>query len=295
MKQLIPQKTYYEEVSKIKTVDKTSITIFKNDLSVKRFSEYTTEDQEMIIDELMKWRIYFGILEEPTDVEYVINSQFIVENYPLLNITDLELAKKLSLTGELKIKQSITDISFLKFSPLYIGKILNEYVIYKREAVHKVKAELQKIENQKEIIATPEEKLLTFRQYLVHAFTKKLHAEEFDDSGDSLFYFIQNNNLLDFTEKLIQDSILYGKEHAQRSQFGKSIKSVIGSSNNIEKINFPEVRKKFSRQYICNIWLDQMIEKKNIKLSSKEELKVLYEKINTFLDSITFEMIDSKK
>jgi hypothetical protein len=295
MKQLIPQKTYYEEVSKIKTVDKTSITIFKNDLSVKRFSEYTTEDQEMIIDELMKWRIYFGILEEPSDVEYVINSQFIVENYPLLNITDLELAKKLSLTGELKIKQSITDIAFLKFSPLYIGKILNEYVIYKREAVHKVKSELQKIENQKEIIATPEEKLLTFRQYLVHAFTKKLHAEEFDDFGDSLFYFIQNNNLIDFNEKLIQDSILYGKEHAQRSQFGKSIKAVIGSSNKIEKINFPEVRKKFSRQYICNIWLDQMIEKKNIKLSSKEELKVLYEKINTFLDSITFEMIDSKK
>lgn len=295
MKQLIPQKTYYEEVSKIKTVDKTSITIFKNDISVKRFSDFTTEDQEMIIDELMKWRIYFGILEEPTDVEYVINSQFIVENYPLLNITDLELAKKLSLTGELKIKQSITDIAFLKFSPLYIGKILNEYVIYKREAVHKVKSELQKIENQKEIIATPEEKLLTFRQYLVHAFTKKLHGEEFDDAGDSLFYFIQNNNLLDFTEKLIQDSILYGKEHAQRSQFGKSIKSVIGSSNQIEKINFSEVRKKFSRQYICNIWLDQMIENKNINLYSKEELKILYEKINTFLDSITFEMIDSKK
>lgn len=295
MKLLIPQKSYYENINNLKNIDKNSIDIFRNDISIKKFKDFELEDQESIIDELMKWRIYFGILEEPTDVEYVINSQFIVENYPMLNISDLELAKKLSINGELKIKQSITDISFLKFSPLYIGKILNEYVIYKRDSIHKVKSELQKIENNKQIIASPEEKLLTFRKYLVHLFTKKLTGEEVDDPADYLFYFIQDNNLLDFTENLIKESILYGKEQAQTQQFGKSIKSVIGSSTQIEKINFSEVRKKFSRQYICNIWVDKIIESKNIKLSSKEELKILYEKINLFLDSITFEMIDTKK
>lgn len=277
-------------IPKIKNVDKLSLEIYNSSINDLKFENYTNKQKSNIVDELVKMRIYLGIVDEPTPLEYLLNTEFIIKNYPTLNLNDLSIAKDLVASGELKIKQSITDLSFVKFSPIYIGNILSNYITYKRESIYKVRKEIEKINSIDEIEPTDSEKVETFRKKLVYAFTETLKGNEFYDFGDTTFDFISKNDLLEFTDELIKQSIDYGIENAQHEQNKNQMKSVIGGAS-IEKINFKEVRKKHSRQFMVNHWLKVITDFETKKQKSKEELKLLYEKLNNFLDTISIEMI----
>jgi len=288
MKLQIPQNNILNQ--KIKSVDKVSLQIYSASINEVKFENFSEEDKCNIIDELIKWRIYLGIVDEPNELENIINTQFIVKNYPTLTMTDLSIAKELVASGELNIKQSITDLSFVKFSPIYIGNILSRYITYKRDSLYKVRKEIEKQNSIEQIEPTDNEKVETFRKKLVYAFTETLKGNDFYDFGDTTFDFISKNNLLEFTKELIKESVDYGIDLTKHEQNKNQIKSVIGGAS-VEKINFKEVRKKYSRQYIVNYWLKQITEFTS-KPKSKTELKKLYSKLNNFLESITIDMIN---
>jgi hypothetical protein len=266
------------------------VKIYNANISQLKFKDFKKKDKAAIVEELMKWRIYFGIVEDPSDIEYVINAEFIVENYPTLNITDLEVAKNLASSGELGIKQNIADNSFAKFSPSYIGIILSNYISYKKEVIFKVKQEVEKQNKVEQIEPSDIEKVENFKKKLVLAFTETLKGNEYYDFGDTTYYFITNNNLIEITTNLLKEAKRIGKQKAQAEIYKKTISSVLKSTS-IDTTNKDALENKHARQFIVTQWLQKMVDFSN-KRKSKLELEKLYETLNNFLDSITIEMIN---
>ena len=73
--------------------------------------------------------MHLGIREKMSDEELIINMNFLKESYPNITLEDVRLAIKYSLNGTLGMNPE----TFGSFSPLYISKVINAYLIYKRE------------------------------------------------------------------------------------------------------------------------------------------------------------------
>jgi hypothetical protein len=65
--------------------------------------------------------------EQKTTIELALVRDFIIDNYPMLSIEEIELSYILSLTDKLE------DCDYFGyFSPLYVGKVLNAYLHYRK-------------------------------------------------------------------------------------------------------------------------------------------------------------------
>ena len=85
------------------------------------------DNKNLLIDLVVKWRMYIGIPKADVAEELVLVAAFIYENYGFLTVPEIELAIKLSVRRKLK------DTEFHGyFSPMYVGKVLDSYLYYRK-------------------------------------------------------------------------------------------------------------------------------------------------------------------
>lgn len=115
--------------------------------------------ENTILEIVTRWKMNLGVAtkseEQKTTIELALVRDFIIDNYSHLTIEEIELAYVLSLTDKLD------DVDYFGyFSPLYVGKVLNSYLHYRKMQLadvirKKEKAILLEMENTKK--PTPEQ------------------------------------------------------------------------------------------------------------------------------------------
>ena len=104
-----------------------------------------------LIDVVAKWKWMVGVVnnnqsEDDTAQELALLSTFIYNTYNSLKIDEINLAIQLSLSNKLDCDVN----TYNSFSPLYVSRILNAYLEYKRKINSDI-TERKLIEDNKEM------------------------------------------------------------------------------------------------------------------------------------------------
>jgi len=244
--------------------------LFISSIADKKLSELNSEAEENeIIDYLMKWKIYSGIINEPADADYVIIMDFIKECYPDLNLYDMDQCMKMVASNKLEVKKTASDESFASFSCSYIGRILSAYKSWKKENIYDVKTEIRK---QQLLLPTPEpsveEKLTTLKQHLIYSYNEIKEVEyEFIDFRSMVFDFLYKNKFIKITEPLKNESFLFARNKLTTKNISTNQKKSPGLQTLIEsykKINsrIEEKSNAVSKTEKLNSYTDQDLIKK---------------------------------
>ncbi len=253
-----------------------------NEIKLKD-SKNESEEQKLLA-KLMKWRIYSGIIQEPSVAENLINIDFIQNNFGELNLTDLEIAMNMAASGNLIIDKVKSDESFATFSPTYIGRILCAYIKHRKDAIRKIKTELQRQADKVIYEPTNSEKIESFRKLLVFAFTEVIKDNFHYDSGDIIYDFIKKNNLLNIDKKLQKEALEFSQKQLSIDISNKKKESGLKNvklKEILKTFDVDSTKKSYARKYVVNHWIKSMIYPNHIKHT--------YKKMNQFLDTITID------
>lgn len=240
--------------NQIKNVSERQIGIYNANISSKKFKEYSTEKDLMLMSALItKWSKYVGAkTPEAIDLNSIAN--YIKESFPNFNDTDVNEMITLLVNGRLE-----TDAEhYGSLNIMYCSKVLHAYQEYKFKVLFKVREELEKIEKDKPKPINKEERLLNFKNLLLHA-KETAKTETYVDAGDVVYGFIRFNKLISIPKDVSDTAIDYGKKRFSDEKKKKYMEATIKNHayRTIADLNFEEEDKikKYAREYVINLWL----------------------------------------
>ena len=164
--------------------------------SDKKLSVFkSNEDKNNLIKAITSWRLHLGIREKMSDEELIINMNFLKESYPNITLEDVRLAIKYSLNGTLGMNPE----TFGSFSPLYISKVINSYLVYKREEMIAIQSRKNYHEfiNKKEPELTYAEKVWEKKNLIKWYFNKLQESDKYvGDYGHRVWTLLNDKGLL---------------------------------------------------------------------------------------------------
>lgn len=205
----------------------------------KKLNEYNLENPQeaiQIVALLSKWRILLGIKEQPTGEETAFNSKFIIEEYPEMTISKLEIAIKLSIKGELNV-----DIKpYGAFSPLYISTIINAYRKYDEKVIGEILKRKHKEEiesNNKPREYTDEERLSNRIAYL-EWYKKECVNGYLTDFKDIAWTVLLKNKKVDGLMLRRFDIVEQATKICEKEKLKKDLtKSILADEIDVEKVS----------------------------------------------------------
>jgi hypothetical protein len=172
------------------------------------------EGMDKLIDTLAKWRWMSGINTNNQDDnevarELVLLSQFITKNYPQITIEEIDLAIDLSLTDKLDVDVR----TFNSFSPMYVSRILNGYIEYRRRLYNDIYTRKVREEEIKEMERkpTPQEERDSTIDIIRHFHKQYKSFGEIDDVFNILYNYFRKTKRLNPSKETIEEAIKYGK------------------------------------------------------------------------------------
>jgi hypothetical protein len=209
---------------------------------------------EDLIDSIAKWRIYVGLPKDDATFDLVLISNYVYNSFPFLTISEFELAWMLSINNKLE------DCTFFgTFSPLYIGKVLNSYLQYRKMVMadtikRKEAAEFE--EKYKINKPSAKEQCDTIRSIIKSQYDNYKKSKEIIDPFNLIYNFLRKHKILKVTQQDIDIAMLYGN-----NKYDKLENIMV---NNIFNISKEEKIKNIARCYLVqkffeNIEIDSFI------------------------------------
>ncbi len=230
--------------------------IFVKSISVPNLAESGRNISEKLLDILAKWRWMAGISthnqsEDDIAQELALICKFVLSNYPQITLDEITLAIDLSLTDKLNCDVR----TFNTFSPMYVSRILNAYIEYKKgmynDLMKRKEVSDMKKEMDKEI--TPEEKMESMVE-LVRYFYDQYKAEGYiKDYFSTLYNYFRRTNRLVVGKQMIDDALKYGKQEAQKYK-----KEYFDDALKKEKVNVESIEKRFARNYCVQVFFNNL-------------------------------------
>jgi hypothetical protein len=256
----------------IRNVSTSQVSIYNASLVNKKFKEYSTEKDLLLMNALItKWAKYIGAKQpEALDLNTIAN--YIKESFPNFNDVDLNEMINLLVNGRLETDAE----AYGSLSVMYCSKVLHAYQDYKFKVLFRVREELQKMENEKPQVINKEERLKNFKDLLVHA-KETTKTETYVDAGDIIYGFIRKNKLMSIPKEMSDSAIEYGKKRFSDEKKKKYMEATIKhhSYKTLSDLNFEEEDKvkKYAREFVVNIWLKEF-------------------DVSKIIEKITYSMID---
>jgi hypothetical protein len=261
-------------LSELKNISKNDITLYNSNLNSKKFKDYSTEKDLLLMNALItKWAKYIGVkVPEPIDMNGL--AKFIKESFP--NFNDFDLNECITLLANNKLETDAE--SYGGLSPIYCSKVLHAYQDYKHKILFKVRDEIQKIENNQPKVIDKKQRLTDFKKLLKYASDDVKKGEIFLDTGDVIYEFVKFNKLMNFHE-IKDEAIEYGQKKFNEEKKKKVIEATIKfhQYKSVEELNFDKEDKikKYAREFAINNWLKSI-------------------NIEDIVSKLTYEMIDIK-
>lgn len=261
-------------LSELKNISKNDITLYNSNLNSKKFKDYSTEKDLLLMNALItKWAKYIGVkVPEPIDMNGL--AKFIKESFP--NFNDFDLNECINLLANNKLETDAE--SYGGLSPIYCSKVLHAYQDYKHKILFKVRDEIQKIENNQPKVIDKKQRLTDFKKLLKYASDDVKKGEVFLDTGDVIYEFVKFNKLMNF-HQIKDEAIEYGQKKFNEEKKKKVIEATIKfhQYKSVEELNFDKEDKikKYAREFAINNWLKSI-------------------NIEEIVGKLTYEMIDIK-
>lgn len=176
-----------------------------------------TESMPKLIDVLAKWRWMSGVSsnnqsEEDIAKELVLIADFVFRNYPKLSIEEISLSIDLSLTNTFDIDVN----AYNSFSPMYVSRILNAYLEYKRGLYNTISAKKDLEESRKylEKKPTPLEKMNSMVELIKYFYDEYKSIGEVKDHFNAIYHFLKRTNRISLSKEIIDEALKYGKERS---------------------------------------------------------------------------------
>jgi hypothetical protein len=243
--------------NQIKNVSQSQVGIYNASLSNKKFKEYSTEKDLLLMNALItKWAKYIGAKQpEALDLNSIAN--YIRESFPNFNDVDLNELITLLVNGRLETDAE----AYGSLSIMYCSKVLHAYQDYKFKVLFKVREELQKIESTKPKPINKDERLANFKKLLLYA-KETAKKENYIDAGDIVYGFIRNSKLVAIPKQVQNDALEYGKKRFSDEKKKRYMEATIKhhSYQTLSDLNFEEEDKvkKYAREYVVNLWLKEV-------------------------------------
>lgn len=205
-------------------------------------------DLTELLKVVSKWRLYIGIPKKEVDVELSIATEFISNSYPHLTLAEIELAYTLSISRKLQ------DVDFFGyFSPLYIGKVLDSYLYYRKmtmaDAIRKREKHIYE-EAERKNRPTPEQQCVDTKEIVESFYNKWKETGNVDDILNICYNFFRKIKILKLTQAEIDEAMEQAKLHKPAEPFMKA---------------FASTREFEIKIYARNYCVKKFFEKTNIK------------------------------
>jgi len=243
--------------------DEFNLVVSMNQMPYLTEREYT----ESLIDVLANWRWMAGVNvanQDENDVakELILIAQFIKNNYPKLTVDEIRLSIDLSLTDKLDVDVR----TFNTFSPMYVSRILNAFLEYKRTVFSEVKARKELADDRKkmEMNPTPEEKKQSMIELIAYFYAKYKEHGFINDYFSTVYLFFKRTGILKLDKELIEKALEYGKHMANKE--ANDFMSLMDKGK--DKTDKEVLQKRFARNYAVQDFFE------------KTPLEVILSKIN---------------
>ena len=247
--QVLQQKQNNSLIQHAKNQDEANFVFaFENKLKVY-------EHSDKLIDTLAKWRWMAGINNSNQDEneiakELALLCQFVVDNYSLLTIDEINLAINLSLTNKLDCDVN----AYNSFTPAYVSRILNSYASYKRELFNSLSERKERFEYTKELESKPtaQQKMDGMVELINYLYEGFKESGEVVDHFNSLYNYLRSTNRLNPSKELINDALAYA-EIKTKEHITNYFADAIGQ----HKINDEYIKKRFARNYCVKDYFEK--------------------------------------
>ena len=162
-----------------------------------------------LVNVVAKWRMYIGLPKEDISEELSIVADFLFKQYPFLTIAEIELAYTLSVTNKLK------DVEFYgSFSPLYVGKVLDSYLYYRKLTLADTIRRKQKYDNEikeMENRPTPQKQCNDLKCAIKDMYEDYKKTGELRDPFNICYNYFRRTKVLIVKKDEIDKAMEYGK------------------------------------------------------------------------------------
>lgn len=220
---------------------------------------------------MAKWRWMAGIStlnlsEDDIAQELALICKFIISNYPKITLNEISLAIDLSLTDKLNCDVR----TFNTFSPMYVSRILNAYIEYKRFMYNELMKRKELSDNKKEMDKeiTPEEKMESMIELIKYFYNKYKSEGIVNDYFNTLYNYFRRTNRLVIGKQMIDDALKYGKKEAQKHK-----KEYFDDAFKKDKVNIEGVEKRFARNYCVQVFFNNLDIEKMISTIKIQEFQ----------------------
>jgi hypothetical protein len=247
---------------------------FVNSISIPSINELSKlggNYLDSLMDILAKWRWMSGIntnnqSEDDIAKELALIGKFIISEYSNVTLEEINLAINLSLTNKLDCDVR----TFNTFSPMYVSRILNAYMEYRREMYTELMKRKENLDNKKlmEKKPTPKEKMdgmIDLIRYFYEAYKEKGIIEDY---FNALYNYFRRTNKINPNKELVKEALEYAKvkviEH--NNTYGDFL---MGK----EKPNNENLEKRYARNYCIQKLFDTINLEEFIKTIKIEEFE----------------------
>lgn len=164
---------------------------------------------DKLVDLAAKWRAFIGLPKDDVSEELALIAKFIFECYDFITYEEVELAIKLSVMRTLK------DVEFNGyFSPMYVGKVLDSYLYYRKlimaEPIRKKNIYEQQIEEEKKR-PSPEKRAEDVRAFMKEFYHQFLQTGEIRDLFNIAYNFLIEYDFMQITAAQKKAADEYGQ------------------------------------------------------------------------------------
>lgn len=253
-------------LTKILNLPKEEIQIYEASRNLPRLNTVNNvQDRAFVIIELTNWVQLIGREEKVSADQLVICADFIIKNFGHLNLIDIRNAYINIISGTIENNIEYHN----EFTPVYIAKVLNAYMPYRRDIIHKTKQSIKRIEDTKPTPKPPKEQSdKNFLIILDDAYKSvNINNTTYLDFGDLIYDFIVKNKLVLFDKKIKTKAKAYAKREI-KSEKKKSVVTSVILKRGFNKIDRENLELKKSKEFIVNHWL-KYISKTNFEKVKK--------------------------
>ncbi len=227
---------------------------------------------DSLITTLGKWRWMSGVNdnhqeEDEIAKELIIISKFVHNNYSDLRIEEINLAIDMSLTNKLDVDVR----TFNVFSPMYVSRILNAYMEYRKKTYDDVMERKSRAEDKKMVDKkpTPEENMEAIKELIIYFWEQYKKEGVVKDYFNTLYRYFRRTNQIVLTKEEIKMAQDYASQKASQEL------------NDIMGINFgnkgsrESIEKGLARNYCVQLLFDK-----------SENVEIILERVslNQFID-----------
>ena len=172
------------------------------------------KDPNELLKVITEWRIYIGVPKsEDLAEEFSVLAKFLHDNYSFLTIDEVRLAYNLSVTRKLK------DVEFYGyFSPMYVGKVLDSYLYYRKITMADALREKEKHEQELKELAnrpSPEQQANDMKILIRDYYNEWKEKGEIRDIFGIAYNFLRKHKMITITEDDIKAAMDYGLKMAR--------------------------------------------------------------------------------